>query len=189
MMMKKCFLLLLLGASSLSPWAHALEYNAVVAKDSKIDFVYTQMNVPVEGIFKAFDAQIQFDPAKPESTSAKIDIDLNSIDLGSDEANTEVKRKPWFNLAVFPKATFSSQSVKSLGNDRYEVTGELDIKGKKQAVVLPVVVKQLDAKVEFSGQFVLKRLQFNIGEGAWSDTETVADDVTIKFSVIATAKP
>jgi len=27
----------------------------------------------------------------------------------------------------------------------------------------------------------LKRLAFNVGEGAWSDTETVADDVTVKF--------
>ena len=34
------------------------------------------------------------------------------------------------------------------------------------------------------GQFPLKRLQFRIGEGAWSDTETVADEVTVRFQFV-----
>ena len=31
------------------------------------------------------------------------------------------------------------------------------------------------------GEFTLKRLAFRIGEGPWSDTDTVADDVLVKF--------
>ena len=31
------------------------------------------------------------------------------------------------------------------------------------------------------GQFTLKRLQFRIGEAQWSDTDTVADDVLVRF--------
>ena len=51
---------------------------------SSIRFVTKQMNVPVEGQFKRFDATVAFDPAKPEATKAEFEVDLGSIDLGSD---------------------------------------------------------------------------------------------------------
>ncbi len=31
------------------------------------------------------------------------------------------------------------------------------------------------------GQFTLKRLQYRIGEAQWSDTDTVADEVLVRF--------
>jgi len=31
------------------------------------------------------------------------------------------------------------------------------------------------------GQFPLKRLRFKVGEGPWSDTDTVADEVLVRF--------
>ena len=34
------------------------------------------------------------------------------------------------------------------------------------------------------GQFPLRRLQFRIGDGPWSDTETVADEVTVRFRFV-----
>ena len=30
-------------------------------------------------------------------------------------------------------------------------------------------------------QFTLKRLQYKVGEGEWSDTDTVADDIVVHF--------
>ena len=39
----------------------------------------------------------------------------------------------------------------------------------------------LDGVRTVDGQFTLKRLQYKIGEGEWSDTETVADDITVHF--------
>ena len=35
------------------------------------------------------------------------------------------------------------------------------------------------------GALPIKRLAYNIGEGEWKDTSMVADDVTIKFHVVA----
>ena len=37
----------------------------------------------------------------------------------------------------------------------------------------------------FEGALPIKRLAFNIGEGEWKDTSMVADDVIIKFRVMA----
>lgn len=151
---------------------------------SEITFVSTQMNVPVTGRFKTFTAQIAFDAKKVPSSKAEIAVELASIDTGSDEADEEVGRKGWFNTSSFPSATFVSSTVKQTGPDRYEAKGKLSIKGISQEVVAPFGVKRSGDVWTYEGAFTLKRLQFKIGEGIWSDTDTVADEVQVKFRIV-----
>ena len=153
---------------------------------SEITFVSKQMNVPVQGRFKKFTAQIVFDPAKLASAKAEIAVDLASIDTGSTEADDEVGKKGWFNTSAFPTATFSSKAVTQTGPDRYEARGRLSIKGIGQDVIAPFSARRTGDAVTYEGAFTLKRLQFKIGEGIWSDTDTVADEVQVKFRILAT---
>ena len=78
----------------------ALAQNASGEK-IKIDFVSKQMGVPVEGTFGKAIASVNFDKANAAASKAEIDIELASIDTGSDEANTEVKREGWFDVEKF----------------------------------------------------------------------------------------
>lgn len=157
---------------------------------SEITFVSKQMNVPIDGKFKKFSAQLSFDAKAPQSATAKLELDINSVDAGSPDADAEVRKKAWFNPMAFPTATFVSQSVKALGNDRYEVTGQMTIKGKSQKVTTPFTVKAQGGSTMFEGTFVVKRLDFGLGEGPWADTETVANEVQVKFKLLAApAKP
>jgi polyisoprenoid-binding protein YceI len=160
--------------------AYAQEFKVAPDK-SQIRFVSKQMNVPVEGRFKSFTGTVTFDPSKPAATKASFEVDIASIDMNSTEGETEAKRKPWFHTDMFPKARFVAESVKSTGPDKFEATGKLSIKGITQNVVAPftLVTKGADKTVE--GSFTLKRLMFNIGEGVWKDTDTVADDVIVRF--------
>jgi polyisoprenoid-binding protein YceI len=96
-----------------------------------------------------------------------------------------VGKKEWFNTAQFPKATFVSTGIKSAGAGKLNVTGKLTIKGKAADVSFPVTVKADGGKQVFDGVLPIKRLTYNIGEGEWKDTSMVADDVTIKFHVVA----
>lgn len=41
------------------------------------------MGVPVEGRFKKFDAQIAFDPAKPDTSKIAFTVDIASATLGA----------------------------------------------------------------------------------------------------------
>ena len=151
------------------------------ASKSSIRFESRQMNVPVEGRFRRFEGTVAFDPNKPEATRADFEVDLASIDLGNAEGETEVRRKPWFNVDVHPKARFVSRSVRSVGPARYEARGTLTIKGESRDIVAPFSLAESGGMRTVDGQFTIKRLQFRIGEGPWSDTETVADDVLVRF--------
>jgi len=65
------------------------------------------------------------------------------------------------------------------------VTGKLTLKGKSTDLQFPLVVKKEGAAQVFEGSVPIKRLMFSIGEGDWKDTSVVADEVMIKFRIVA----
>lgn len=168
--------------------APAAEMSLIQYDKSSLTFVYKQMNVPVEGRFKKFTGQLGFDPAKPDRARVDLDIDLTGIDAGSPEANDEVAGKVWFNTKAFPQAKFVSSDFKPLGGNRYAVTGKMTLKGRTQEVTAPFTFTPQGKDGLFEGTFVLKRGDFAIGEGPWADFGTVANEVQIKFRLLAAAK-
>ena len=60
----------------------------------------------------------------------------------------------------------------------------MTVKGKSIDLIAPVSYKIDSAINVFEGQLPIKRLAFNIGEGEWKDTSTVADEVVIKFRIV-----
>ncbi|MFO1340423.1 MAG: YceI family protein [Burkholderiaceae bacterium] len=172
---------LLLLASTLA----AAQQKIVVAQ-SEIGFTSRQMGVPVDGKFRKWDAQLAFDPRKPEAGQVSFTIDTGSAGFGSPETDAEVPKAPWFNVARFPQATFQSTAMKALGGGKYEVAGKLTIKGSVKDVVVPVALAQAGGVTTATGSFAIKRLDFKIGEGEWADTSMVANDVQVKFKLAVT---
>ena len=181
--------LALMGLFLIASGADAIQFNQMLSDKSSITFAYKQMNVPLDGKFKKFVAQIDFDPAKPEAAQAKFDIDLASIDTGSSDGDEEVAGKDWFNAKAFPTAKFVSTGVKSLGANRFEVQGKLTIKGKTLPVSAPFTFKPDAAVAMFDGSLTIKRLDYAIGEGEWADVSTVANEVQIKFHIVGANAP
>lgn len=186
--MKNTVLAMLLSGLVLTPGARAAEFNAIRADRSTLSFVFKQMGVPVAGSFKKFAARISFDPAQPGAAKAAIDLDLAGIDAGSPEANDEVAGKAWFNSRVFPRATFVSTAATALGGNRYQVSGNMTIKGRTRSVSAPFTFTQRGDGAAIDGTFVLKRADFAVGEGEWADFGTVANEIQIKFHFLATAR-
>jgi polyisoprenoid-binding protein YceI len=155
----------------------------VLPAQSEVAFVSRQMGVPVEGKFKQWTAQINLDPKKPEAGKVGFVIQTGSASFGSPDTDAEVPKAPWFNVAKFPQATFNSTAIKGLGAGRFEVRGRLNIKGQQQDMLVPVTVTQAGANSTATGSFTIKRLDFKIGEGEWTDTSIVANDVQVKFKL------
>ncbi len=152
---------------------------------SSVGAVFKQLNVPVEAKFKKFIAQIDYDPAKPAAAKATVEIDIGSFDLGDPDYNKEVLKKEWFNAAQFPKATFVSTAIVPGAVGKFTVSGKLTIKGKTSDVSFPLTLKQEAGHQVFDGSLPIKRLTYVIGDGEWKDTAVVADEVVIKFHVVA----
>jgi polyisoprenoid-binding protein YceI len=167
--------------------AQAVEYRQVQADRSAIDFSYQQMGVKMDGRFRKFGAQLRFDPAQPATAQLAIDVDVASIDAGSDEANDEAAGKAWFDTAAYPVARFVATAVKAVGPQRYEVAGRLTIKGRTQPLTVPATFRTQGSSGMLEGSITLHRADFAIGEGSWAKFDVVANDIVVRFRLATTA--
>jgi polyisoprenoid-binding protein YceI len=171
--------LALLGASLLAQAAPP----KLQPQASELAFTSRQMGVPVDGHFKRFDAQLDFDPKKPAAGKVAFSIDLASVSLGAPELEAELAKPVWFDSKKLPQASFQSSAIKPLGGGRYEVQGKLSIKGQARDISVPLSLAQSGPLTTASGSFALKRLEFKIGDGEWADTSMVANEVQVRFKL------
>ncbi len=158
----------------------------LVAAGSEIAFITRQMGVPVEGKFGQFSAQVTLDPKKPETGSVTLSIETGSARFGSPEVDVEVPKATWLNVPRFPQATFKSSAIKAAGPGRFEVAGKLSIKGTVRDITVPVQLTQAGATSTATGSFVIKRLEFKVGEDEWADTSMLANDIQVRFKLALT---
>ncbi|MEL4180136.1 YceI family protein [Roseateles sp. PN1] len=166
-----------------APAAAAATPIQFLAAQSQLSFISKQMGVPVDGHFKRFDAQLAFDPKKPEAGRVSFTIDLASVSLGAAEFDAELAKPAWFDSKKLPQASFQSSAIKAIGGGKFEVSGKLSIKGQSRDIVVPITLTQAGKLSTATGSFVLKRLEFKIGDGEWADTSMVANEVQVKFKL------
>ena len=171
-------------AASLVVAGSAFAQAKVVPAQSQIGFAIKEMGVPVDGTFKQWTADIAFDPKKPEAGKVAFTIATGSASFGAPETDAEVPKATWFNIAKFPNASFASTAIKAKGGNRFDVAGKLTIKGTTKDVVVPIALAQAGTATTATGAFAIKRNDFHIGEGEWTDTSQLADEVAVKFKIV-----
>lgn len=158
----------------------------LVPEKSEISFTSKQMGAAVDGRFKRFDVQADFNPRQPAGGKLGLTVELASVSIGAPETEAELAKAEWFDTAKFPKATFQSTAIKAAGPGRFDVTGKLTIRGAARDVVVPVTLTQAGGVSTASGSFSIKRLAFGLGASEWKDTSLVADDVQVRFKLTLT---
>ncbi len=155
----------------------------LLPEQSTITFTSKQMGVPVDGRFGKFDAQVSFDPKQAAASKISFNVDIGSAVVGDAETVREMRKPEWFNFAKFPSATFQSTSAKPLGTGKFEVSGKLNIKGIERVITTTVQLSQKAGITLVEGNFLLKRLDFKLGDGDWKDVSVVADEVLVKLKL------
>lgn len=176
--------------AALLPWhAMAASYQDVDTGNSRIRFHYSQMGVAMDGDFPRFAGKLNFDPAQPEQGSASVEVFLDSVDTGTDEGNDEVRTESWLDVSGHPVASFTTTSIKAVGDGSYEASGTLNIKGQSRPVTIPARFTEKDGLGIFEGRFDITRGDYDIGTGPWAATDIVAGQVGISFTLSARPAP
>jgi len=151
---------------------------------SQITFGFKQENVPGEGKFRKFTAQVTFDAAKPEATKANVEVDVTSVDLGDAGWNSDIQSASWFNTKQFPKSTFViTGGAKALGGGKFEAPAKFTLKGVTRDVTASFTAKPDAGGTLLEGTVPVKRNDYKMGEGPWSDVSVVANEVAVRFKV------
>jgi polyisoprenoid-binding protein YceI len=171
-------------------WSQStLAQQKLVTNQSSIVFTSKQMGVPVDGKFAKFDAQISFNPKDPSVSKIGFTVDTASATIGDADTMKELRKPEWFDMVKFPTATFQSSTAKALGGGRFEVAGNLVIKGKTNPITAVVQLAQKGDITTVEGNFPIKRLDFTIGDGDWKDVSIVANEVIVKLKLSLTGIP
>ncbi len=145
--------------------------------------------MPVDGRFTRFNGQFLFDPRKPDAGKVTLAIDTGSARFAATDTEGEAVKGEWFNVARFPQATLESTAIRPAGAGKYDLVGKLTLKGTSRDIQVPVSLTRNGALTIATGAFVVKRLDFKIGDGEWSDTSMVANEVHVKFKLALSGMP
>ncbi|MEU3159940.1 YceI family protein [Streptomyces griseoincarnatus] len=90
----------------------------------------------VKGHFAEFSGTLHLDGADPSSSTASIDVAMNSIDTGNADRDGHLKSADFFKIDEFPAMTFRSTKAEALGGDDYRITGDLTILGTTRPITI-----------------------------------------------------
>lgn len=116
----------------------ATTYNLDPAHTSAHFKVRHMMISNVRGEFGKVSGTIHFDPAHPEATTVTAEIDATTINTREPQRDTHLKSGDFLDVENFPTIRFQSTKVEPAGTGKYNVTGDLTIRGVSRPVVLNV---------------------------------------------------
>ena|SRR3990167_305043 len=158
----------------------------VIPSESSITFTGIQNDAPASGKFKKFNGEISFDPAQLNASKVRIIIDMNSVSTSYSDFTSTLLTSDWFNVKSFPQAIFEATDFTKISENTYQANGMLTIRDKTAPVTLTFSTEELSkTKGRVKGSITVKRMMFGVGQGEWSDTNAVKDDVQVSFTMTA----
>lgn len=160
---------------------------------SKIHFTAQYLVISdVDGEFKEYDGTFTSSKADWTDLQADVTVKVASINTENEMRDKHLQGDDFFNAEKYPNITFKSKSVKSLGNKKYVLTGDLTIRDVTRKVEIPVVfggtVKDPwgNLKAGFKATGTINRKDFNLKytNAAATGEAVVGDNVNFTIDLV-----
>jgi len=187
--MKKLLLSLLLVAAATSLQA-AIETYQIDPAHSSVGFSVRHVFTSVPGQFTQFSGTLTIDRDNLENSKAEATIESASVDTRNAKRDTHLKSGDFLVVDKFPSIKFVSKSWKKTGDDTFDITGDLTIRGITREVTLKA--KSLgfgpgmggSPVTGWEGTTTLKRHDFDIKLNAMLE-KALGEDIDVKITVEA----
>jgi polyisoprenoid-binding protein YceI len=158
-----------------------------------LQFTAVQAGATFTGAFDRFQVRFDFDAAQPAGGRLDVTVATPSIATRDPERDEILRSRDFFWTEKFPEATFHASRFERDGVG-WRASGELTIRGETRPTAVHFELAPGDRILGMKGSARLHRLEFGLGQGEWSSTEWVGDEVGVKFDLRlkpapATAKP
>ncbi len=173
-------------ASPTAPAASASERLTINAAASSVGFTGAKVTGSHNGSFPTFTGTIDLDPARVENSRITVDVDTTSVTTDTPRLTEHLKSPDFFNVAQFPRATFTSTAITAggTGGATHTVTGNLALHGQTRAISFPANVTITPGEVAATAEFVINRREFGIVYAGMPDN-LIRDDVAMHLSLHA----
>jgi len=126
----------------------------------------------VRGQFQDYEGMVSFDGKDLENGSAEITIDVKSINTNNERRDNHLRSSDFFEVDQFPIISFKSTKITKTGENEFQMTGDLTIKGITKPVTLDCVFNGMitdprgNLRAGFDATGTIKRHDFDI---AWDN--------------------
>jgi polyisoprenoid-binding protein YceI len=157
---------------------------------SKVAFVGAKITGKHDGYFKVFSGTIIVPEGDLTKGSVSLEIDTTSVVTDTEKLTTHLKSPDFFDVAKFPKSTFTSTAVTAdtSKGGTHAITGNLDLHGVSKSISFPATVRVTAAGVEADAEFAFNRKDFGIVYAGMPD-DLIKDDVLMKITLRAKPMP
>ncbi|MBC9795678.1 YceI family protein [Sinomicrobium weinanense] len=90
----------------------------------------------VTGQFTSFSGGLETNGEGFDNAKAVFEVDIDSISTNNNDRDNHLKSADFFDAENHPKLIFVSTGFKKTGDDTYEVTGDITIRGNTKPIVL-----------------------------------------------------
>ena len=169
---------------------------AIDKTHSEVAFQVRHLLTKVRGRFSEFSGKVLFDEDYPEHSSVSLTIGASSVDTGTPDRDAHLRSDDFFAVATYPTLTFKSSRVAKTGDETYDVTGTLTIRGVAKEITLPVTYLGTAKdpwgmlRAGFETSIAINRKDFGLTWNAALETGgfLVGDEVRITLSIQAIAQ-
>jgi polyisoprenoid-binding protein YceI len=161
---------------------------------SRIGFVARHaMVTKVRGSFNDFTGSAVVDGSDPAKSSATVTIKTASIDTRNEQRDGHLRSNDFLSMDEYPEITFASTGVEQTGDDSFDLTGDLTIKGVTNSVTIPFTFEGAakdpfgNLRAGFEGSVVINRKDYGITWNAALETGgvLVSEKITLEFEISA----
>ncbi len=152
--------------------------------NAKINFTVKGPFGTVHGSFTGLEATINFNEKNLSGSSVIASIDAKTVSTGVSLRNNDLRNEEqWLNTGKFPRISFKSNKIEKTENG-FKASGDLTIKGITKPVAIPFSFSNKETSGIFTGQFTIKREDYNVGKpgGSVGDVITIILTVPVKNS-------
>jgi len=107
---------------------------------------------------------------------------MNSVVTDEDALTKHLQTPDFFDVAKYPKATFTSTEIKQTGNVDYLVTGNFDLHGIKKSISFSAFISVAPDSVSINAEFAINRKDFGLLYPGKAD-DLIRDGVVIKLTL------
>ncbi|MEO6104627.1 MAG: YceI family protein [Pseudoxanthomonas sp.] len=165
--------------------APAIAADYVQAPGSTLVFASEYDGEVFTGKFAGFSTKLSFDPARLATSKLEVTIPLTGASTGNGDRDSTLSGSDFFNVAKFTQARYTASKFRSLGGNQYAADGNLSLRGVSKPVTLTFTWKP-GAQPVLAGKATVKRLDFGVGGGDWTDTSNIPNEVAVSTKVVFT---
>lgn len=142
---------------------------AIDPNHSEIRFTIRHLMVStVKGKFQSFLGNLIYDHQLEQPAGVVVEIAAGSIDTGQVQRDIHLRSGDFFDVENYPHIRFASRHVESIGNNHYQVHGDLRLLRETRQVVLDVTFEGIgedpdgDMRASFSATTEISRHDFGL---------------------------